>query len=157
MKKPIDTRYAILDARRRMRRQPPLRVSSIRHPASRVRSGFVLLVVILVMAIIGIEMSILGSIANTMQFQSQTAYLQACRRNLTASGLAWARQNIPNKAGEGVPGAIKLSTGEMDIRGSELDLTISRPPEKEAEVLIKTSCSRGRQMLKGEYRYKLSL
>ena len=45
----------------------------------------------------------------------------------------------------------------MNIRGSDLDLTISRPSDQKAEVLIKTSCSRGSQTLKGENRYKLSL
>ena len=126
-------------------------------PNRKSRGGFVLVLVITAMAIIGTEMFVLAGIANTMQFQSHRAYLQACRRNLTASGLAWARQNIPNKTGESAPGAIKLDTGEMNIRGSDLDLTISRPSDKETEVLIKTSCSRGRQTLKGEYRYKLSL
>jgi hypothetical protein len=92
-----------------------------------------------------------------MQFQSHTAYLQACRRNLTASGLAWARQNIPNKAGESAHQAIKLDAGEMNIRGSDLDLTISRLSETQAEVLITTSCSRGRQTLRGENKYKISL
>jgi D-alanyl-D-alanine dipeptidase len=120
------------------------------------QAGFVLVLVIIAIAVIGIEMFALAGVANTMQFQSHTAYLQACRRNLTASGLAWARQNIPNKTGESVPEAIKLDTGEMNIRGSALDLTISRPSDKEAEVLIRSSCSRGRQTLKGEYRYKLS-
>ena len=121
------------------------------------RKGFVLILVITAMAIIGIEMFALAGVANTMQFQSHTAYLQACRRNLTASGLAWARQNIPNKAGESALQAIKLDIGEMNIRGSDLDLTISRPSDEEAEVLIRTSCSRGRQTLKGESKYKISL
>jgi hypothetical protein len=121
------------------------------------RKGFVLILVITAMAIIGIEMFALAGVANTMQFQSHTAYLQACRRNLTASGLAWARQNIPNKAGESALQAIKLDIGEMNIRGSDLDLTISRPSDEEAEVLIRTSCSRGRQTLRGENKYKISL
>ncbi len=121
------------------------------------QNGFVLILVITAIAVIGIEMFALASVANTMQFQSNTAYLQACRRNLTASGLAWARQNIPDKAGESAPQAIKLDTGEMNIRGSDLNLTISRPSQTQAEVLIKTSCSRGRQTLRGESRYEISL
>ena len=123
----------------------------------RLRNGFVLILVITAMAVIGIEMFALAGVANTMQFQSHTAYLQACRRNLTASGLAWARQNTPNKAGESALQAIKLDIGEMNIRGSDLDLTISRPSDEEAEVLIRTSCSRGRQTLRGENKYKISL
>ncbi|HUV63058.1 MAG TPA: hypothetical protein VMW24_04115 [Sedimentisphaerales bacterium] len=121
------------------------------------RNGFVLILVITAMAVIGIEMFALAGVANTMQFQSHTAYLQACRRNLTASGLAWARQNIPNKTGESARQAIKLDVSVMNIRGSDLDLTISRPSDEQAEVLIETSCSRGRQTLRGESKYKISL
>jgi len=121
------------------------------------RNGFVLILVITAMAVIGIEMFALAGVANTMQFQSHTAYLQACRRNLTASGLAWAKQNIPNKTGESTSQTIKLETSEMNIRGSELDLTISRPSQTQADVLVRTSCSRGRQTLRGESKYKISL
>ena len=121
------------------------------------RNGFVLILVIIAIAVIGIEMFALAGVANTMQFQSHTAYLQACRRNLTASGMAWAKQNIPNKAGESAHQAIKLKTSEMNIRGSDLDLTISPSSNGQVEVLIKTLCSRGRQTLRGEGRYKISL
>jgi hypothetical protein len=121
------------------------------------RNGFVLILVITAMAVIGIEMFALAGVANTMQFQSHTAYLQACRRNLTASGLAWAKQNIPNKTGENAYQAIELDVSVMNIRDSDLDLTISRPSDEQAEILIKTSCSRGRQTLRGESKYKISL
>jgi hypothetical protein len=129
----------------------------------KLRNGFVLILVITAIAVIGIEMFALATVANTMQFQSHTAYLQACRRNLTASGMAWAKQNIPNKAGESAPQAIKLDVGEMNIRGSGLDLTVSSVSpsaagsDRRVEVLIKTSCSRGRQTLRGESKYKISL
>ena len=116
-----------------------------------------LILVIMAMAVIGIEMFALAGVANTMQFQSNTAYLQACRRNLTASGLAWAKQNIPNKTGENAYQAIKLETSEMNIRGSDLDLTVSRSSEAQADILVKSSCSRGRQTLRGESKYKISL
>ena len=116
-----------------------------------------LVLVIIALAVIGIEMFALAGVANTMQFQSNAAYLQACRRNLTASGLAWAKQNIPDKTGENAYQAIKLETSEMDIRGSQLDLTISRPEQGQAEVLVKSSCSRGRQTLRGESKYEISL
>jgi len=41
-------------------------------------------------------MLVLAGGANTMLFQSDTAYLQAVERNLVASGLAWAKRNTKN-------------------------------------------------------------
>lgn len=121
------------------------------------KRGFVLILVITAIAVIGIEMYVLAGVANTMQFQSHRAYLQACRRNLTASGLAWARQNVPNKAGEVVPQTIKLDVSRMNVRGPSLDLTVSPPSDQKAEVLIRTSCTRGRQTLRGENKYEIAL
>jgi len=120
-------------------------------------NGFVLVLVIMVVAIIGIEMFTLTGIANRMQFQSQRAYLRACERNLLASGLAWARRNIPDKTGESSTKSIQLDVSEMNIRAAALDVTIRVGPEKEADVLVNTSCSRGRQTFRGGGTYRIGL
>ena len=120
-------------------------------------NGFVLVLVITAVAVIGIEMFVLASIANTMQFQSQTAYLHACERNLLASGLVWARRNVPDKSGESPTKTIQLDVSEMNIRAAALDVTIRLGRENEADVLVNTSCSRGRQTLKGSGTYRIGL
>ncbi len=119
------------------------------------RNGFVLVLVVTAIAVIGIEMFALAGVANTMQFQSHAAYLRACERNLLASGLAWARQNIPEKTGESTGQTIQLDVSEMNIRASALEVTIRVGPDKEADVLVNTSCSRGRQTLRGKGRYRI--
>ena len=121
----------------------------------RKRMGFVLVLVVTVIAVIGVQMFALAGIANTMQFQSHTAYLRACERNLLASGMEWARQNIQNEAG-GIPGkTIELDVSRMDIRGSALGVTISMEADGEAEVRVESSCTRGRQTLNGDSKYKI--
>ena len=119
--------------------------------------GFVLIFVITVIAVIGIQMFALAGIANTMQFQSHTAYLRACERNLLGSGLAWAKQNIQNEGGE-IPGkTIELDVSTMNIRGSALDVTIGTLSDGEAEVQVNSSCTRGRQTLNGDGKYRIEL
>ena len=56
------------------------------------QKGFALVLVITAMAIIGLEMHVLTSGANTMLFQADTAYLEACKRNLITSCLAWQNE-----------------------------------------------------------------
>ena len=121
------------------------------------RNGFVLVLVITVIAVIGIQMFALAGMANTMQFQSHTAYLRACERNLLASGLGWAKQNIQNEAGEIIDKTIKLDVSRMNIRGSALGVTIGTQSDGEAEVRVNSSCTRGRQTLKGDGRYRIEL
>jgi type II secretory pathway component PulK len=119
------------------------------------QNGFVLILVIVAIAVIGVQMSALADIANTMQFQSQNAYLKACERNLLASGLAWAKENLRNKSGEIFDKTIQLDTGEMNIRGSALDVKINPMSDNQVEVQIDTSCSRGRQTLRETGKYRI--
>jgi len=121
------------------------------------QQGFVLILVIMAIIVMGIEMFALSGIAETMQFQSNDAYLKACRRNLTASGLAWARENVRNKSCEIFDKTVPLDTDKMNIRDSALNVTIHRTSDGRAEVLIDTSCSRGRRTLKGAGKYGIEL
>ncbi len=116
----------------------------------RKQSGFVLVLVITAMAVIGIHMFALAGVANTMQFQSHTAYLRACERNLLASGTAWAKQNARNESGEILDEkTIELDTSRMNIRDSALDVTMSIQADGKAQVHVASSCTRGRQTFKG--------
>ena len=116
-----------------------------------------LILVIVAIAVIGVQMSVLADIANTMQFQSQTAYLRACERNLLASGLVWAKENTRKKGGEIFDKTIQLDVSKLNIRVSALDVTIITASDEEAEVQINTSCSRGRQTLRETGKYRIEL
>jgi hypothetical protein len=117
------------------------------------QQGFVLILVIMAIIVFGIELFVLSGIANTMQFESNAAYLNVCRRNLVASGLVWAKENIRNKGGEIFDKTIQLDVDKMKVRGSALNVTIYRLSDGQAEVQIGTSCSRGRRTLKGTEKY----
>jgi len=121
------------------------------------RNGFVLVFVIVAIAVIAIQMAVLSDIANTMQFQSQHAYLKACERNLLASGLVWAKENAREKSSEILDKTIKLDVSKLNIRDSALDVTINIVSDEEAEVRIDTSCSRSRQTLKKTGKFRIEL
>lgn len=122
------------------------------------QKGFVLILVITAMAIIGLEMYVLTGGANTMLFQSDTAYLKACERNLVTSGLAWAKQNIRNNSRENFEKTVELDVSKMNIRGSSLIVTIRRlPTGEEPQAQINTRVSRGRRTFRGDGKYKIRL
>ncbi|MBA7653268.1 hypothetical protein ES703_61112 [subsurface metagenome] len=121
------------------------------------KNGFVLVLVILAMAVIGATMLVLSAGANTMVFQSNTAYLQACERNLVTSGLAWAKQQIKSQSKENLDRTIRLDVTETDIRGSTLAVFIRVPTDKEPEVQINASCSRARRTLRHDDKYRIEL
>ena len=82
--------------------------------------GFVLLLVIMLIAMIGIIVSVLTEASNTMVFQSNKTYLRACERNLIASGLAWSKINLQKESGDIPDKMIELDVTDMNIRGSSL-------------------------------------
>ena len=121
------------------------------------QNGFVLLLVIIAIAMVGTATYVLADGSNTMLFQSDTVYLQACERNLTASGLAWAKQNIKNRNQGSFNKMIELDTANLGIRDSSLNVFISISQDKQAEVQINTSCSRAGRTFKRNNRYIIEL
>ena len=115
--------------------------------------GFTLMLVVMLIALIGIVVSLLTEASNTMIFQSNKTYLQACERNLIASGLAWSKINIKKESGDISGKVIELDVTELNIHGSSLNVNLSSPVETRPEVRIRTSCSRGRQTLTSDNTY----
>ncbi len=121
------------------------------------QNGFVLVLVITVIAVVGAEMFVLGGMANTILFQSNIAYLEAVERNLVASGLAWTSRNIKNESKETFNKTIELDVTDMDIRRSTLAVIIAMPRDKEAEVQIDASCGHSRHTLRHSDKYHIEL
>jgi hypothetical protein len=119
-------------------------------------NGFVLILVIALIAVIGLEMFVLADGSNTMLFQSDAAYLQACERNLVASGLAWAKRNIKDES-KIFGKTIELDITNMNIRSSTLSVTISAPADKEKEIQVNVSCSRAKQTRSSTNKFKIGL
>ncbi len=112
------------------------------------KNGFVLLLVISLIALIGIYMIILASDANIYIFQADRAYLQACSQNLAASGLNWAKKKEGALKTAAKP--VELDTSKMGIKDAELKVNLTQ-----AEIEIKTSCSKARQTLNLSRKYDL--
>lgn len=116
-----------------------------------------LVLAVAAISLMGAEMFILTGIANTMLFESDTAYLGACERNLVTSGLAWARQNVKSQSEEIFDRTIELDVTNMDVRGASLSVTIAVPTDKQAQAQIRTSCSRRRRTLRHRDEYHIAL
>ncbi|MHC4633032.1 MAG: hypothetical protein ACYS9C_17440 [Planctomycetota bacterium] len=121
------------------------------------QNGFVLILAIAAIALVGAMMTVLTGSANKILFQSDTAYLQACRRNLVTSGLTWAKRNIKNESEETFNRTIELDVTSMSISGATLSVNIDIPKDQEPEVQINTSCSRARRTLRHNEKYRIGL
>ncbi|MHC4665798.1 MAG: hypothetical protein ACYS9T_07560 [Planctomycetota bacterium] len=121
------------------------------------RGGFVFILVVTAMAVIGTMMLALTALSNTMLFESDTAYLQASERDLALSGLGWAEWNIKNRRKEVSERTTELDVGDMGIDGASLSVSIGVPGGQEVEVQVKTMCSHRRRTLRHSEKYRIKL
>ncbi|MHC4741181.1 MAG: hypothetical protein ACYS8Z_04690 [Planctomycetota bacterium] len=119
--------------------------------------GFIFVLVIMTLASISAVIYILTAHANTMLFQTDTAYLKATERNLTASALAWARHNIENQNAEALSKPAKLDTTNLTTRPSTLSITVSDPQSDKPQAEVITSATRKRRTLKSRGKYAVNL
>jgi hypothetical protein len=119
-------------------------------------NGFTLIVVITMIALMGAMFVVLGEMSRTFVFETNTAYLDACSRNLSASGFAWAKYNVKNKGKKFPAGRIPVDVTDMNMPVATLSLDVGQNRGGKTEVIIHVSVSRGEQLLRKETTYLIS-
>ena len=91
------------------------------------KNGLVFYLLIIMMALMAVVLAVLANAVNTMYFQTNSRYVKAYERNLTASGAAWAKKIVKNNDGENIGKMVQLDVNDLDIRQSSLKVTINVP------------------------------
>ena len=117
--------------------------------------GFAMLFVIVIITAVAVALFVLTDDTNTLIFQTDRAYLQAVRRNLTASGLAWAQ-----KAGRSVDPPktdrpITLDVLSLTAHEATLTVTLAKTTGDAGRAEVAASCTRKRRTLKSHNTYTL--
>jgi hypothetical protein len=115
--------------------------------------GFIMLMVICILALIAIYMIVLTSDSNTFIFMSDRAYLDACRQNLIASGLNWAKKNA--EVSKTAIGPVELDTSAMGIKNAVLKVKVTSAEKGKSQVEINTFCSKARQRLNSAKKFTI--
>lgn len=116
--------------------------------------GFVLILIVLLIAVVGAEMFVLSGISNRMLFDSNTAHLEALERNLSAAGLGWARHAAKQNT-EAFGRTVELDVTSIEASGAALSVTLGVPQDRTVQVQVNTMCSRGPRTLKRSHTYVL--
>lgn len=104
--------------------------------------GFAIITVLFILALIGGALLLLGDASISLQETSQQAYAQACKRNLTASGLAWLEKNAPSAGKADFTAGIELDA--KYLHGQLLKVA----PTHDGKYEITTACRSGQLILK---------
>lgn len=121
------------------------------------KKGFVLTLVIVGLGMVAVVMFVLTGGANTMLFQADRAYLQAVRRNLVASGIAWSQVAAADPNAVPLAGPVQLDAAALGGRGPELTVRITEVRTETVDIQVRTSCTKGKQTLTGSRDYTIRL
>jgi hypothetical protein len=105
------------------------------------RTGLAMLYVLAAIALVGGAVYLLTDACGTMAFETRRMYVDACARNLTASGLAWARHSKVGSPGADVS-AKSLDAEPLAVPDAGLDVTI-----RGADAFVSISFRRGRHLV----------
>ena len=120
------------------------------------RSGFAIILAVTAVALVGAAVFVLTDTCNSLMFESNMAYLQACNRNLSASGLSWARQNQDKLGDSGPNEGIQLDVERLGIPAGNLKIAPLKDREKVLRVQIDTQCGRNKKKLKRTCNYLIT-
>ena len=115
------------------------------------RGGFVLLVLVMLMGLIGTVMVCLTSNANMLRIDSNNLYLKAGVRNLEASGQAWALLHVQEAGKE--PLEKTLDVESLTVPGGSLKVFMSQIDETKQRVVLETTYQRGQKLISDENSY----
>ncbi len=121
------------------------------------QNGFVLMLIIVAITLIGVYMFVLTGDMGTILFQTNSAYLEASQENLVASGLAWSEKNVRDKNKESFDKTIELDVNEISLCRTSMSVTIDTQKARQAGVQINTRCSRGRRSISYAGKYQIAL
>ena len=108
------------------------------------RQGYVLVLVMIVLFLIGTELFVLSRISQSMMFHTDTAYLQAQGRNMVTSAVAWLRQQGRIDTST----EIKLDMDQLKIPQANCSVSIVKNDDAPDHFQIKVYCTRARRTFK---------
>jgi hypothetical protein len=112
------------------------------------RNGYVIILSVVAIALVGAALLILAGLANSLLFDANQAHLQACNRNLVASGLAWAQHNRDKISDSSKTEQIQLDISHLNVTDGDLCITLLEPRKRTPRLQINTECRRETLKLK---------
>jgi len=121
------------------------------------KSGFILSLVIVALGLLGVVMAVLGQGTNTMLFHADRAYLRAVERNLTASGLTWARHQARQGQADVSAKPVGLDVASLGVRQGTLAVSFVQVGPASVDVRVQAMCAKGRRNVRQEHDYAIEL
>lgn len=108
------------------------------------RQGYTILLVLAVLSLVGAALLVLADTSDSLALDGNRAYTDACKRNLTASGLAWLARHGSRRPKDDLAKGIDLDV--KNLRQGRLRVAVTA----DGQSRITTECRSGRMVLKSD-------
>ena len=120
------------------------------------RSGYAIILALTAVALMAAALILLTDTSDTLMFDANLSYLQACDRNLSASALAWASHNQKKLPKSQPSDRIQLDVELLGIPAGTLNVTASQAQGKGLKVQVDTQCGLNKIKLNRTCNYLLT-
>ena len=104
------------------------------------QNGFVLIMVVVLIALFGLMMLVLAGISKNMMHESAAVKIEAAKKNLTCSAIAWAEYNVSNLSVGSEPLTVQLDVSDLDMPKAACAVIFHRLSNMEIEIDIHAIC-----------------
>lgn len=118
--------------------------------------GMGLVLAVAAIGLVAMSIVVLTGASNAMLFGSRQLYVDACNRNLAASGLAWAEHNAQQLRAQPPLDGKLLSVEGLDISGGSLRVSLGPPRNRQVEVRITTVCTSAGRPVRRDLSYAIA-
>ena len=111
------------------------------------QNGFILIIVVFILSLVGLAMILLSSSSTIMAFGSSTAALEANCQNIMVSSMTWAEQNRERLLQLGQDATVQLDISSLGISRSACQIAVKKIEDRGLEIEITVSCIQGKRRL----------
>jgi len=119
------------------------------------RQAFALMYVIVAMSLVSMALFALTCITKNVSGNTNMMYLDACRRNLLLSGLAWTKHNPDDINKKTTSEIFDLDISKLEIPAGTVKVTVTKMDDSNLTVRLNASCAKGGMSRRCEFTTKL--
>jgi hypothetical protein len=119
------------------------------------RKGFITIVIVSLLALLPVALMVMSRSTISLSTELRESRLEAQSRDVLASGLTWARQNVENLSGYEVNEEISLDVSSLAVKDGKCKIGVLSTKEGAVEIEVGVHFTRGDRDIKRTMRYNI--
>lgn len=119
------------------------------------RKGFITIVMVSLLALLPVALMVMSRSTISLSTELRESRLEAQSRDVLASGLAWARQNVEKLSGYEMNEEVSLDVSSLAVKDGKCKIAVMSVKEGAVEIEVGVHFTRGERDIKRTMRYSI--